>query len=93
VTGQTTVMVTPSVNKSHDAAAHTVLTTPDTLPVLVLGGDHLKGGISAVQQALDDETLRPHYACVEVAGWLKDSLVGVLMLRRRRSWCLVGRLS
>jgi hypothetical protein len=65
VMGQTTVMVTPSVDKSHAAVAHTVLTTPDTLPVLVLGGDHLKDDISAVQQALDDEILRPHYACVE----------------------------
>ncbi len=62
VSGSANVMVTPLVDNSHAAAALKVLTTPDTLLTLVLGGDHLDDGIDAIQAALKDETLRPHYA-------------------------------
>jgi hypothetical protein len=65
VVGSTTVLVTGPQNASHAAAAHKLLTCPDAHLVLVLGGDHLKDGISAIQAALEDDTLRPHYAVVE----------------------------
>ncbi|OCK96278.1 uncharacterized protein K441DRAFT_58503 [Cenococcum geophilum 1.58] len=65
VVGLTTVLVTGSKDESHAAAAHKLLTSPDAHLVLVLGGDHLKDGISAIQAALEDDTLRPHYAAVE----------------------------
>jgi hypothetical protein len=60
-----TVMVTPPLSTSHAAAAHKLLATPNTHLVLVLGGDQFTDGVEAVQQALEDEVLRPHYACVE----------------------------
>lgn len=65
VSAKTTVMVTPPVEKSHSAAAHKMLTTPDSLLVLVMGGDHITDGIEVVQKALGDKTLRPHFACIE----------------------------
>ena len=32
---------------------------------VVLGGEHLEEGIEAIQSALEDEVLRPHYAVIE----------------------------
>jgi hypothetical protein len=65
VVGYTTVLVTGPKDASHAAAAHKLLACPDAHLVLVFGGDHLKDGISAIQAALKDDTLRPHYAVVE----------------------------
>jgi hypothetical protein len=42
-----------------------VLSTPDTLLTLVLGGDHVKDGIAAIHEALRNPVLRPHYAHIE----------------------------
>lgn len=65
VTGRTNVFITNANEPQHAAAAHKILTTPDAHVVLVLGGDHLKEGIEAIQQAVEDPTLGPHYAAVE----------------------------
>jgi hypothetical protein len=65
VSGAANVMVTPVVNDSHASAALKVLNEPDTLLVLAIGGDHLDKGIQAIQAALEDQTLRPHYAYIE----------------------------
>ncbi|KAH0541557.1 hypothetical protein FGG08_003969 [Glutinoglossum americanum] len=65
VVGSRSVLVTPPLDKSHAAAAHKLLTTPDVHLVLVLGGDHLDEGVDAIRKALQDKTLRPHYASVE----------------------------
>jgi hypothetical protein len=65
VTGSTNVFITNANEPQHAAAAHKILTTPDAHVVLVLGGDHLKEGIKAIQQAVEDPTLGPHYAAVE----------------------------
>lgn len=62
---ETDIIVTPAVEPSHAKAALKVLTTPDVLLVLVLGGDHLTDGIEAIQAALNDPILRPHYAYIE----------------------------
>jgi hypothetical protein len=64
VIGSTTVLVTGPKDASHAAAAHKLLTSPDAHLVLVLGGDHLEDGISAIEAALEDDTLRPHYEAV-----------------------------
>jgi len=64
-TGKTDVLVTPPVDEAHDATAQRVLSTPDTLLVLALGGDHLTDGISAIGAALENPALRPHYAFIE----------------------------
>jgi hypothetical protein len=64
-TGVSDVMVTPAVDEAHAQAALKVLSTPDTLLTLVLGGDHLDDGIEAIQVALANPVLRPHYAYIE----------------------------
>ncbi|KAF3158069.1 hypothetical protein TWF751_001812 [Orbilia oligospora] len=68
---ETTILVTPPLDKSHAAAAHKLLTTPDAHLVLVLGGDYLEDGVAAIQQALKDETLRKHFASTEAKRLLK----------------------
>ncbi len=65
VSGSTFVDVTPAVDESHAEAASTVLGTPDVLPCLVVGGDHLHEGIDAIHTALGHPTLQPHFAYVE----------------------------
>ncbi|KAJ9664083.1 hypothetical protein H2201_005323 [Coniosporium apollinis] len=65
VIGKTTVMVTGAYTSEHAAAAHKILATPDVHAVLVFGGDHLEEGIEAVRAALNDDTLRPHFAAIE----------------------------
>jgi hypothetical protein len=65
LSGDAAVMVTPPVDESHAAAALRVLTSPDALLTLVLGGDHLEDGIEAIRTALADDVLAPHYAYIE----------------------------
>jgi hypothetical protein len=65
VAGKTTVLITGALDESHAAAAHSILTTPDAHLVLIFGGDHLHDGLAAIQQALADDTLRPHFASIE----------------------------
>lgn len=65
VSGQTEIMVTAATDEAHAKAALDILTTPDTLLTLVLGGDHLKDGIEAINGALVNSTLRPHFAFIE----------------------------
>jgi hypothetical protein len=62
--GHTQVMVTGAVNASHAKAALKVLSTPDALLSLALAGDHLDEGNAAIDAALADKTLRPHFAYV-----------------------------
>jgi len=64
-TGTTKLMVTPAADHAHAVAALKVLSTPDALLVLALGGDHLVDGLAAVHAALDNAVLRPHFAFVE----------------------------
>jgi hypothetical protein len=65
VTGQTTVMVTPAVDADHADAALKILSTPDALLTLAIGGDHLPEGVAAIQAGVKDAALRPHYAAIE----------------------------
>lgn len=65
VTGETAVMVNPSVDDSHADAAVKALTSPDLLLSLAIGGDHLDEGIDALSTAMADKTLAPHYAVIE----------------------------
>lgn len=69
VSGQTTVLVTGTVDADHAALARQLLATPDTLLTLVLGGDHLSEGIKAIEAALDNPVLRPHFAYIEAKRW------------------------
>ena len=63
--GKTTVMITPPVDEGHAKAAMKVLSTPDTLLTLAIGGDHLQDGVEAIQVALNNLVLRPHFAYIE----------------------------
>jgi hypothetical protein len=65
VVGNTTVPMTGPKDASHAAATHKLLACPDAHLVLVLGGDYRKDDISAIQAALKNDTLWPHYAVVE----------------------------
>ena len=65
VLGNADVMVTPAVDDAHAQAALKVLSTPDALLTLVLGGDHLAEGIEAIQAALENPVLRPHFTYIE----------------------------
>ncbi|MGW8392433.1 hypothetical protein [Pseudoduganella sp. HUAS MS19] len=64
-TGENTVMVTSAVDQAHAEAALKVLSTPDTLLSLAIGGDHLLEGMAAIDAALANPVLRPHFAYVE----------------------------
>ena len=59
------VMVTPPVDASHGRAAMHVLSSPDLLLTLAIGGDHLEDGTEALRTAMADKTLAPHYAVIE----------------------------
>ncbi len=72
VSGSTEITVTPAVNEAHAKAAQKVLTTPDLLLTLVLGGDYLKDGLDALQTAMNDPILRPHYAYIEAKRLAKS---------------------
>jgi hypothetical protein len=65
VTGETQVMVTGAVDSEHATAALKILSTPDTLLTLALGGDHLEEGNAAIQAGLDNPVLHPHFAFIE----------------------------
>lgn len=61
----TEVTVAPPRDAEGAQAAREVLTTPDLLLCVALGGDHLPSGLRALAQALGDPVLRPHYAAIE----------------------------
>lgn len=65
VSAQVPIIVTPPVDDSHAKAALATLTAPDLLLTLAFGGDHLDEGVVALQTAMSDKTLAPHFAVVE----------------------------
>jgi hypothetical protein len=65
VTGDTSVMATAAQTTSHTEAARQILSTPDTLLSLAIGGDYLEEGVAAIQAGMQDEALRAHFAVVE----------------------------
>jgi hypothetical protein len=84
VIGSVTVFVTTATDTEHAKAAHIVLTNPDAHVLLVLGGDcdGLKSGKDAIQVALKDKTLRPHYVAIEAkrlaTRFDKNKIVGFM---------------
>jgi hypothetical protein len=65
ITGSTQTTVTPAMDEAHAKAALQLLSTPDLLPAIVFGGDHITDGVAALQTALKDPVLKPHYAIIE----------------------------
>lgn len=65
VEGRTTVFVMGPVTPGHAKAAHKMLTTPDAHVLMVLGGNYLSKGIEALNIAVEDDVLGPHWRVVE----------------------------
>ena len=65
LSGETTVTVTPPVDEDHRLSALIVLATPETLLSLVIGGDHLIRGNAAVDAAIKNPVLKPHFALIK----------------------------
>jgi hypothetical protein len=65
LSGEATVTVTPPVDEDHRLSALIVLATPETLLSLVIGGDHLVRGNAAVDAAIKNPVLKPHFALIE----------------------------
>lgn len=65
VVGKASVTIEPPRSKADESAAKSVLGARDLLLTLVIGGDHLREGIEAIQTAMKNRTLRPHYAGIE----------------------------
>ncbi|HEX8473247.1 MAG TPA: hypothetical protein VF666_04385 [Pyrinomonadaceae bacterium] len=65
LTGETNVMVRGAQNEAHAEAALKILSTPDAVLVLAIGGDHLTDGLEAIDVCLQNEVLRPHFTVIE----------------------------
>ncbi len=61
----TTVTIAEHRNQDYSDVALRVLNEPDAFLALALGGNHLKAGMAAIDAALKNPTLRPHYAWIE----------------------------
>jgi hypothetical protein len=60
----TKVRVTGPFDDDHRAAALRILSTPDTLFSIAIGGDHLIEGNKAIDFAMRNPILRPHFAII-----------------------------
>jgi hypothetical protein len=65
VTGESQVAIMPPEDETHAETALNLLSTPDTLLALAIGGDHITNGYKAIQSALDVPALKPHYSYIE----------------------------
>lgn len=74
VEGKTTVLVTGPTTESHAKAARKILITPDAHMVLATGRD-LSDGVSAINEAVEDDTLRPHFAAIEAKRLVQQNKV------------------
>jgi hypothetical protein len=66
LSGTTEVQITPAVDDSHRVAAMKLLSTPDTLLAFALGREYLVEGSEAVEIALANEVLRPHFLSIPI---------------------------
>jgi hypothetical protein len=71
VQGSTAVFITGANTGAHAKAAYKVLTTPDTHLVLALGGTHLSSGIEAIETAVGNDLLGPHWSVVNAKALAK----------------------
>ena len=58
-------MVMGAMDEAHAKAATEVLSSPDALLVMVVGGDHLDEGVKVIETAMANKTLRPHFAFIQ----------------------------
>ena len=72
--GATVVFILPAENAAHARAARKLLTTPDAQLVLVMGQarkGHLKEGVDAIKEAVDDKVLGDYFAAIEARRLLQ----------------------
>jgi hypothetical protein len=62
---KSSVRVTPPVDDDHRTAALRILSTPDALLSIAIGGDHLIEGNKAIDFAMRNPILRPHFAIIQ----------------------------
>ena len=62
VAGETFVIVTGPETREQAVAAHRMLSVPNAMLTLVLGGDHLKDGVCTIHRALACQQLTEHVA-------------------------------
>jgi hypothetical protein len=67
---RTKVRVTAPVDDDHLATALKVLSTPDALFSLVIAGDHLIEGNRAIEAAVNNPILGPHFSIINAKRWL-----------------------
>ncbi|MFT6387320.1 MAG: hypothetical protein ACJAUP_000691 [Cellvibrionaceae bacterium] len=65
VSGQRNLMISPAEDEQHAIAALVTLSEPDLLLTLAIGGDHLEEGNKALDTAMNNCVLAPHYALVK----------------------------
>jgi hypothetical protein len=65
VSGEASIMVTPPQDHAHAEAARRILSEPQVLLALAIGGDHLRKGIAVIQIGLSHPVLRPHFSLIE----------------------------
>ncbi|UCH92624.1 MAG: hypothetical protein JSV88_20330 [Candidatus Aminicenantes bacterium] len=65
IAGSTSVMITSPTDDEHARAALKVLSTPDTLLSLAIGGDHFEVGNEIIRAAISHPVLRHHYSLIE----------------------------
>lgn len=76
VSGETSVIVTGPETHEHAVAAHRMLSVPNAMLTLVIGGDHLKDGVSTIKRALDCPQLHEH------VGWIEAKRLAVPFFER-----------
>lgn len=91
ITNRTNVYITPAKDDDHARAAMKILSTPDTLLSLAITGDHLTNGNEAINVALQNPVLRPHYLYIEAKrlakpfGKRKRDIKGAVNLLKQES--------
>lgn len=65
VSGSTTVMVTPPQDDEHASIVLKIFSSPDSLLVLAIGGDHFEIGNEIIRKTINHPVLRPHYSFIE----------------------------
>lgn len=84
VTGQTFIEITPPSDTAQKVAALKIISTPDALLCLAIGGNHLWEGKAAIDSAMKHDILAPHYAIIRikekaVEGLLDDCLKNAVL--------------
>ena len=77
--GRIAVTITPPGDTGHRVAALKILASPDALLCLAIGGHHLREGQAAIDSAMQNDVLAPHYAIVRIKEQAKNGAVHELL--------------